>query len=179
MLLVCVGALGEWRVNLTPSIPPGVYRVMHTPTVGPPRNTVVITCLPIAVARVARDRGYLARGTCPGHTLPVGKPVVAIAGDTVQFTAAGMVRQGHLMPASAPLPQDTHGRRLIPYPFGTLVVPPAALILIAPTPRSYDSRYWGPIPLTLVRAIVTPIWTWSPDDDGMSASQIVEAHESR
>jgi conjugative transfer signal peptidase TraF len=156
-----VAAAAGWRVNLTPSLPIGIYRVVQEPTQTTlTRHTLVIACLPPAVAKQARIRGYLARGSCPGNALPVGKPVLALSGDTVQFTATGIVLHGQTIPASAPLTQDTHGRRLVPYPFGTVILLPTMMVLLASMTRSYDSRYWGPMPITQVRAIVTPLWTW-------------------
>jgi type IV secretory pathway protease TraF len=56
-----------------------------------------------------------------------------------------------LVPNSAPLlPQH--------YPYGTFELGPSSLWLIDKDPRSWDSRYFGPVPETLINATAKPIW---------------------
>lgn len=158
------------RLNTSPSIPRGLYRDAAAPVT---HGAIVVACLPRDAAPLARARRYVGRGTCPGGTAPVGKHVLALAGDTVAFTPAGMRVNGRLAPASAPRARDHHGRPLVPYPFETVVVRPGMLVLYAPSPQSFDSRYYGPVARRAVRAVIRPLWTW-----GGPPSVAAEAHRS-
>jgi type IV secretory pathway protease TraF len=49
-----------------------------------------------------------------------------------------------------PLPRDA---RCAP-------LPPGAVYALAPDPRSFDSRVFGPVPVDALHATVTPLWTF-------------------
>ena len=69
--LALLGACGlaGLRLNLTGSLPIGLYRVSRA---APVREAIVLACLPPAVAAFARTRGYLPRGgQC--RTTPAGR----------------------------------------------------------------------------------------------------------
>ena len=118
-------------------------------------------CLPHDVARVARERGYLGWGRCPAGAEPVGKIVLARGRDTVRFTAAGVILNGRSVPHSRPLARDAAGRPLTPAPFGTYVLRADEVWLWSPyTPRSFDSRYFGPLRTSALVSLVRPVWTW-------------------
>ena len=86
------------------------------------------------------------------------KPVVARAGDSVQVSERGVLVNGKTVPNSAPLPKDTAGRPLTPWPFGTYPVQPGTVWVISDYhPRSFDSRYFGPISEALVRNRLRPL----------------------
>ena len=46
------------------------------------------------------------------------KPIVAQAGDTVDLSGQGIAVNGKLLPNTAPLRADTHGRPLVAWTFG-------------------------------------------------------------
>src|SRR5947208_16751293 len=75
------------RVNLSGSMPIGVYRVSTQPAA---RGAMVLACLPMDVAVVARSRGHVPHGICPGATAPIGKLVLAMLGGSVELTAGGL-----------------------------------------------------------------------------------------
>jgi conjugative transfer signal peptidase TraF len=88
------------------------------------------------------------------------KPIVALPGDTVELTAAGVTVNRKLLPNSAPLPFDTKHRPLQHWPFGKYRLASGTVWVISSyNARSYDSRYFGPIPLPLVRNRLTPLMT--------------------
>src|SRR5436190_20540147 len=62
------------RLNISPSAPLGLYRMVDQPAV---RGVLVAACVPPAATRLARERGYLAGGSCPGGTQPVLKRIGA------------------------------------------------------------------------------------------------------
>src|SRR2546422_11670272 len=82
--LLVTGWLAGLRLNLTGSLPVGLY-VASGATSG--RGALVLACLPPGVAAFARARGYVPRGgACLGGVVPIGKSVLAMAGDTVTVT---------------------------------------------------------------------------------------------
>jgi conjugative transfer signal peptidase TraF len=146
------------RLNLTGSLPVGLYAVTHG---APARGSLVLVCLPRAVAEFARDRGYVPRGgSCPGGVMPVGKPVFAIPGDTVTVTRGGLLLGGRPAPNSRPLPADRQGRPLAGLPAGRYIVGPGELWVVSGySGYSFDSRYFGPVPSAGVLARLAPVST--------------------
>ena len=144
----CVGI----RLNLTSSMPVGFYRILGTST---ERNVLVLLCLPKPVAEFAHERGYVPNGNCPSGVAPVGKPVLAVAGDTVVLTAEGVQISGRLLPNSKPLPRDSEGRPLPMLALGRYVLRPGEMWLLSTySERSFDSRYFGPVRTTGVVAVI-------------------------
>jgi len=152
-LLLCL----PWRINLSPSIPRGIYRRTREPL---RRDGLVAVCLPPALARVELGRGYLGAGSCPSGATPILKKVLALPGDVIRLTPAGFVRKGRLLPSTAPVRADRQGRSLSPMPFRTYVVPAGRLWLYGELPNSWDSRYWGSVPISSVRETLRPAWIW-------------------
>ena len=145
------------RFQLTASLPEGVYRIVGDAV---ERGAVVMTCLPAPVARLALDREYVWRGTCPGGEVPVGKIVLAVPGDTVAVGPEGLTLNGHPVPRTRPLQRDSRGRMLDPYPFGSHVVQAGQLWLYSSHhAHSFDSRYFGPVPASGVVSRLVPVWT--------------------
>jgi conjugative transfer signal peptidase TraF len=146
------------RLNLTGSQPVGLYLVSRTP-VG--RGALVLVCLPPSIAAFAKQRGYIAQGgACPGGLVPVGKTVCAVPGDTVTITTAGLLVNGELLPNSRPLTADHRGQPLPQLAFGAVLVRAKEVwVWSSYSPFSFDSRYFGPVPLDQVRANVRPLWT--------------------
>lgn len=158
LALFGAGAAGL-RVNMTASMPRGLWHV--APAAGPiPRGAIVSLCLPSGpLLRLALRRGYLGAGRCPGGAEPLLKPVVAIAGDLVRVTAAGIAVNGALLPNSAALKQDRTGHPLRTVPPGTYRVGPGAVWLVSSyAARSFDSRYFGPVPVADIQGLAHPIW---------------------
>ena len=145
------------RVNLSGSMPIGLYRVSTGPLV---KGAMVLACLPADVAVFARSRGYVPSGRCPGATAPIGKVVLAMAGDSVEVTAEGVLLNGRAVRNTRPLAIDAAGRSLRRFPDGTYVVGQDEVWLYSPySKRSFDSRYFGPLPVSSICNRVLPLWT--------------------
>ncbi len=160
---VCVLAISGIRVNWTPSVAIGMYRIKTDrvqETLRP--ETIVIACLPIRLAIIANTAGYLTRGMCPSDVMPIGKYILALPGDTVRVTSDGFMRNGQRIPGTQLHQHDRHGHPLHPIAIGTYPVPPGLVWLYTPHTHSWDSRYWGPIPITAIQATLTPVWTIAP-----------------
>jgi conjugative transfer signal peptidase TraF len=143
------------RINASPSLPIGVYR-----TTSDPGDRLIEFCPAEPFASLAISRGYRDRGTCRDGATPLMKPVVARPGDTVDLSEQGIAVNGRLLPNTAPLRVDTHGRPLVPWPFGRYQVQPRTVwVASSHHPRSFDSRYFGPIPVGSIRDHVRPVLT--------------------
>ncbi len=148
------------RLNLTPSLPAGFYAVSYT-GVRLSANQTVLVCLPGETARLARERGYIGRGDCPDGSEPLLKRIAAIPGDTVTVSADGIAVNGAMIPNTAPLRRDSAGRTLAAMPPGRYPVKPGAYWLIANAdPRSFDSRYYGPLSAASVIGDARPLVTF-------------------
>jgi conjugative transfer signal peptidase TraF len=145
------------RINLTRSIPIGLYQQIDAPIA---RGALVEACLPQDIATLGRKRGYLRGGSCPDGTEPVGKTVAAVTGDTVELTDQALIVNATKLPDSATLDIDREGRAMHKFPRGTYAVAADEVWLVATSnPRSWDSRYYGPIPLENIRSAVRPLVT--------------------
>lgn len=146
-----------YRVNLTPSMPVGVWQVAADNEFA--RGDVVWACPPDTSAlRHAHRYGYIPAGFCPSGMAPLLKPVVAVAGDMVTLSEAGLIVNGNLVPNSAPLRADGHGIPLPRLPFGSGVVRDGQVWLISSyNPASFDSRYFGPVSAALVDGRARPV----------------------
>jgi type IV secretory pathway protease TraF len=83
------------------------------------------------------------------------KEIVAIPGDTVQWDEAGVSVNGQLLENSA-IPS---GSPYPPYPYTTLKLAPDQYVTMGRHPLSYDARYTGPTPVSLIASTVQPFWT--------------------
>jgi conjugative transfer signal peptidase TraF len=146
------------RFNLTSSLPIGLYRVTNdSPTLE--RGAIVLYCLSSTLAGFAHDRGYVPRGgQCPGGLAPIGKMVAALPGDTVVITDDGITVNGTLQLRSRALEFDRSGKLLPRLGQGSYLIHPGHIWLLAPSARSFDSRYLGELSAANVIARVRPFW---------------------
>lgn len=155
VVIVSCTAHGMLYVNLTGSMPVGVYRKLAGV---PQRGDLVVACLPIAVARLALARGYVWRGRCPGKAAPIGKKVVAKAGDTVRVSPSGIAVNGMPIENTTPIARDSRGRTIDRVASGIYVVGQNEIWLLSTYhPLSFDSRYFGPVAMTDVLSRVRPL----------------------
>jgi type IV secretory pathway protease TraF len=79
---------------------------------------------------------------------------VAVADD-------GLAVNGRAVPRTSRLPRDSRGRDLPLYPAGVHVVRAGHMWVVATdSRRSFDSRYFGPLPQENVLSVVRPLLTW-------------------
>jgi conjugative transfer signal peptidase TraF len=129
------------RLNVSPSVPYGFYLRMPLPSALSP-GTLVLLPVP-APLRFAQ-------------TIPLLKPVAAIAGETVCVTedrlVIGTVDYGLVS-------HEAHGHPL-PSLEGCTTIAAGEVFLASHAPRSLDSRYFGPVPITTLSARAIPLLTW-------------------
>ena len=149
------GSLGL-RINTSLSLPIGLY--ITTTDSG---ADLVEFCPAEPSATLAIVRGYRDRGSCKDGAAPLMKPEIAKSGDVVDLSARGISANGVLLANTAPLSRDTKGRLLEPWPFGYYVVSPGTVwVASSYHPRSFDSRYFGPISTTAIRHRVRALLTF-------------------
>jgi len=149
------------RINHTPSLPVGLWRI--APLSGPlARGAIVSFCPPAtAILSVARARGILGPGRCPGGVEPILKPVVAIAGDRVSLGADSVTVNGRPIPGSRRLGADGAGRPILAIPLGDDIVGESAFwALSTDHPGSFDSRYFGAARTAGIIGVATPWIVW-------------------
>ncbi|MGO7345351.1 conjugative transfer signal peptidase TraF [Rhizobium johnstonii] len=159
ILLVVTAVAGGYRINLTPSEPLGLWRIipLHRPAAV---GDLLFICPPeTAAMREARARGYLRSGSCRGGVAPLIKTVIAVAGQHAEIGVSVSV-DGRGVSSSSLALRDGKGRPLTPFPSG--IVPPGYVFLHSAFPGSYDSRYFGPVPISGIRGLAQEVLTYVP-----------------
>ena len=150
---VILGGLkaGGIVINGTPSLPLGVYRKENKPVQA---GAFILFKLPSAQAA--------GRPYAPENLI---KQVAAVEGDQICIAAAGVSVNGTMLPNSAQRPADREGRPLPrPEMAGYTLRPGEVLAMSTYNPRSFDSRYFGPIRREWIIAVLRPVYTWRSAD---------------
>ena len=140
----------------------GVYQ--FAPLHGTPAHGELVgACLPASIADIALDRGYATVSlwsACPNGAPPVGKLVLGLPGDTIVVEPGFVTINGRRFANSATGARDSQGRTLTHVPWGIRHVNKGEVWLFGfNDARSWDSRYYGPLPLTALRWKATPVLT--------------------
>ena len=154
--VLALGAIVGLRLNLASnSLPPGIYRIA-------PRGmgSDLLICPTEIAESISISRGYRPKGAgCGDGYAPLLKPISARYGDTVTVSSAGIAINGRLLSNSKQYPKDALSRPLPQVPTGTYPVLPGTVWLISSYNRfSFDSRYFGPIPLDEKVRYANPFW---------------------
>ena len=167
LMLVLVAEWMGLRYNATPSLPIGFYRLIAGGNIG--RGTLVLACPEnSSVHRTAGERGYLRYGLgCPSRYTPFLKRLMAVPGDKVEINREGIVINGIPIKNTRRLDEDSVGRPM-PMPPRSGTVEDGRLWLLSSNPGSYDSRYFGSVPVGTVQGQVIPIWTFPDQIDYQS-----------
>lgn len=159
ILLLVAGYIGGLRINMTPSEPLGLWRIVQiTRSIRP--GEMVFVCPPDNSAlREARRRGYLRSGLCPGGFGPLIKTVVAVTGQRVAVTDLVAI-DGVPIRNSRIFEKDGQGRSLRHGQSGMLL--PGEVYLHSDFIGSWDSRYFGPVPDSGVLGLAQEVLTYAP-----------------
>jgi conjugative transfer signal peptidase TraF len=161
ILLALIGGLAGYRINLTGSMPVGIWKKSTVLQ----RGSSVAACMPLnfPAAQIAAERGYIPPGQCPGGFAPLLKPIAALPGDTVILCDEAVSINGARIPKSRTQATDSQGRPLPPFPRGKYFVLSGEYWLLATdNPNSFDSRYFGPVPESSIVSSLVPIATFEP-----------------
>ncbi len=146
------------RINTTPSLPLGVYQLTNELLV---KGAYVLFCPPpTAIFTMARARGYVGAGYCPGGYGHLMKRLVASKDDTVIINAEGVLINDRLLPSSAAIQKDGLGREL-PHYEGSWVLGDYEVLLMSDSHKgAFDGRYFGSIQLSQIEGVLRPLFTW-------------------
>lgn len=154
---IVVAGLAGLRVNLTPSYPLGLWRIVPKPA-GYGAGDLVFVCPPdTPIFDMALERGYLPRGLCPGGTGPLIKTIAATSGHFVELGATVMIDRQQV-PNSQMRRTDASGRPLPTARNGA--VPPDHVFLLSDYFGSFDSRYFGSVPSSGILGLAQPVLTY-------------------
>jgi conjugative transfer signal peptidase TraF len=158
-VMIFSAGLFHLRIVLTNSAAPaGIYRL---DSVLAGRGDLVLACLPTEVAQAGLTRGYLQRGDCPAKAEPIAKVIGAIPGDGVELEPGWVAVNGMKFTNSQTAARDSAGRPLTHVLSGAYQVGTGEVWLFGfNNIRSWDARYFGPMPLANVRGVLRPLMTW-------------------
>lgn len=153
LLLVAMG----FKINMTDSIPIGLYRITDIKNL---KNAFVIFCPEDKpVFQQARDRGYIDSGLCPGGYGYLMKKVVAIKGDNISVTDEGVLVNHQLIPFSKPISADGLKRPLPQWRTRDYQLKKDEILtMTSQSEWSFDTRYFGPVRLSQIKGVITPVW---------------------
>jgi conjugative transfer signal peptidase TraF len=146
------------RLNTTPSIPVGVYQLTHDALT---KGAYVYFCPPRSpVFEMAKERGYISAGFCPGGYGHLMKKILATQNDVVTIGKAGVQINGQLLPLSIPLRADGAGRLLPKYVVSKTLDSAEVLFMADNNDYSFDGRYFGAIKREQIEGVIRPVLTW-------------------
>jgi conjugative transfer signal peptidase TraF len=151
------------RVNESPSLPIGIWRVSPLNR-ELQKGDIVSFCPPDTPPfREARGRGYVDGGLCEGGYEPLLKPIAAIEGDRVTRTDQGISINGRLIANSKSLGRDGSGRTLSsPGANNVIVATDEVWVVSSYNPLSFDSRYFGPVQISSIEGLARPLFVFHP-----------------
>ncbi len=154
MLTVLFSRLPVLIYNGSGSAPLGFYTVENRL---PSRGETALVMPPPAI-----ELFIVARGLLP-PAVPLVKQEAAVGGDEVCRSREpnGVVTINGEVYAEA-YATDDDGRPL-PAWDGCIRLIDGEFFLLQPHPRSFDSRYFGPVLRCDILGVARPLWTWDPD----------------
>lgn len=151
--LVGVCAVSGIRFNASESLPGFFYIVTNNAT-----SPLIEFCPEGGSSLLSKERAYRRPGACPDGATPMLKPIAAQAGDLVEVSPHGITVNGTELRNSAPRSRDSRGRPLAHWPFGRYPVPEGFVWVVSEyNALSFDSRYFGPIPVASIRHHLRPL----------------------
>jgi conjugative transfer signal peptidase TraF len=146
--LMHVGMEAGLRLNFTDSAPYGLW--IERPTQHIQRGMLVSVCPPDTPIA----KSVLAFGTCPEtNVMPLMKAIAAIPGDTVRL------HRGRSATVNDKELPNTAARDTVPaWPDGEYIVKPGQVWVFSTyNPKSFDSRYFGPVDISQIQGKATAV----------------------
>jgi conjugative transfer signal peptidase TraF len=136
--------------NETPSEPTGIYRLVEHPTKDYQRGMYVIFPVPHEVQDLVYGRGWLRAG------IPFLKELLGLPGDQVCISNTALrINDTYVGPV---FERDSRGLPLPQRP-GCFRVPDGSFFAASHhLPNSFDGRYFGALPLTVISGEAKPVW---------------------
>jgi conjugative transfer signal peptidase TraF len=140
--------------NASASVPIGLYRIAPGSHVGVTDLAVVMP--PTELAAFLDERRYLPRG------LPLIKRVLALGGTSVCRRGSAIIAYGGIYGQA--LARDRRGRPLPDWQGCRMLDDGEAFVMNWDSPDSFDSRYFGPLPVSTIVGRAIPVWTTDRTD---------------
>lgn len=134
--------------NASASVPVGLYLVLSGK---PSRGDLVLVHTPDSVRQLAAERGYLPAD------VPLIKRIAAAGGDVVCATGNMISINGRA--AAGRLARDGIGRLLPGWSGCHRLDSGEVFLLMQGVTDSFDSRYFGAVPATMIIGRLAPLWT--------------------
>jgi conjugative transfer signal peptidase TraF len=144
-----IGHRPQFIWNASASIPVGLYRVEPDDRIGIADIAVVMPPKPLASFLAAR--GYLPNG------VPLLKHVLALGGQTVCRRRTAIIVRG--VTYGHARERDSRGRPLPVWQGCRVIANGDVFLMNRDAADSFDSRYFGPLPLTSIIGRAVPLWT--------------------
>ncbi len=139
-----------YRINLTASLPIGIWKIKPLPrgsTLKDLKGKYILFHPPnTPFFKEAKKRGYVGFGLNKNFIRPLLKQVVGIPGDRISVSENGISINGKMLPNSASKISDGMGRKM-PVANSTVLKPGELWIMSTYSSNSFDSRYFGEIRL--------------------------------
>ncbi|MDG4882017.1 S26 family signal peptidase [Mesorhizobium sp. WSM4884] len=138
-----------WLVwNASASAPIGLYRVVAGT---PARSDLALARAPEFIADLSAQRGYLPRN------VPLVKRIAALPREHVCAFNEVIITGGEIV--ARRLATDTLGRAMPWWNECRTLSADEFFLLNSGAPRSFDSRYFGPVPAKNIIGRLVPLWT--------------------
>lgn len=146
------------RLNLTPSLPVGIWKIDKSFT-RIEKGDYVWFAPTKKIAEFGIERGYLKENPdCKNNAIPLLKVVYGLPGDSYSFHE-NQIRINNIPVEKAKRRKtDSQGRTMPQISNG--IVRGKHLFVLTLNSHSFDSRYYGTIPMNNVEGTARPIITW-------------------
>lgn len=156
-----------WRVNITGSMPVGIYQESSKSAIK--IGDYVEVCLPDYLAKEGMKKGYISGGSCANGSEPLVKKLIALPQDEVYLANNDMIfvyekdKYGEnkaFKRYPAPIQkQSFSGKPIKRYvTFGTFHNDGFWVYGFDDWKYSWDSRYFGGLPYDSLVAVLEPVW---------------------
>ena len=178
------GWIGMWMQVIPPSLPGGLYWTETSDSLLTGIPTII--CYTGDAAKFAVERGYaearrrpLPTAPCPPPYTHALKPLAGVPGDTVTVTRDSIQVNTRTWLKATILEQDSDGRPM-PNAIGTHILGPTECFALSTWhPKSFDSRYIGPIQCPANPRTALPVSTSDAEAVLRMAAQISGTDLSR
>ncbi|MDG6882828.1 conjugal transfer peptidase TraF [Phocoenobacter uteri] len=143
------------RINTTPSIPVGIYKIIDKT---PEKGDVILFCPPNNfLFQEARNRMWINKGFCDGELGMMMKILVASEGDKVSINSFGVTINGNYYLHS----KRISGLNIPVKSFNNYILKKGEMLTMTDkNPMSFDGRYYGILNYKNINNVVIPIFTW-------------------
>jgi conjugative transfer signal peptidase TraF len=155
--LIFIKGLGL-RINLTESIPIGVYKLNTNSIVK--KGDYVEFCLNKRESEIAYMKSYIGTGSCWGKYEALAKRVIAEPKDDVTVTRDYIEINGNKYNQYKQKVYSQYGEKANLISYKNKILKGYFMVGDSDIVNSWDSRYYGQIPSSNIRGVLTPIWTW-------------------